>query len=149
MDNLKPVHHKLRDKWRGYTFNFEGEGDRRPDHPFYENVLHPPMMINTFCQEDSENFNLIIVVDGDSVEFEATVDINGGDMFRVDYGSDYNDELFQDRQRAREQREQEKAMRRNKNFNFKCPKCGFQCQNRFRIKHYNVCPGVTVSEHNS
>ena len=146
MDDMKPVHQKNRDKWRGYTFLFEGEGDRRPNHPFYENVLHPPMMINTFCEEDAESNNLILIVDGDAVEFEATCDILGGQMFRVDYGSDYNSELFVDRQQAREKLAMEKKLRRNRNFQFKCSKCSFECQNKYRIKHYNVCPGTRKDE---
>ena len=143
---MKRLHPRLRQRWRGYTFLFEGEGDRRPDHPFYENVLHPPMMINTFCEEFAERGNLIIVVDGDAVEFEATEDIGGGEMLRVDYGSSYNKDLFEDREKAREKIEAEKATRRNINFNFTCPKCGFQCQNKYRIKHYNKCPGLKTME---
>ena len=143
---MKPGLQHQREKWCGCTFCFEGEGDRRPPHPFHENVLHPPMMINTFCEEMSENRNLILVVDDDCVEFEATMDIAGGEMFRVDYGVDYNAELKEDRDNARVAFDQAKKARRNRSFEFTCSKCGFQCQNKFRIKHYKDCAGRDMRE---
>jgi len=121
--NLKTVKANEAIKWTGYTFNFGLNDDRRPQHPFHQNCLHPPMMINTHCEELNETFNLSLTTSEDNVGFEAVRDIAGGETLMVDYGSDYNKELFDDRKHLIECRQKELEERKNRNHNFKCEKC--------------------------
>ena len=57
----------------------------------------------------------------------------------VDYGSEYNKELYDERELQRKEREVELDGRRNRNHNFTCSKCGHSCNDRYRLKHYNLC----------
>ena len=132
---------KLSEKkeWCGYTFFFDVDDERRPSHKFSENVSHAPMMVNTHCEEKDESPNLTLHTDQDIVIFEATREIKGGEMLKVDYGSDYNKELLLERKAACQKREDDMAERPNINLKYKCSKCGQRFHSRFRLKHYNQC----------
>ena len=136
MKTVKAIEKK---KLMGYTFNFGLNDDRRPPHPFSQNCLHPPMMINTHCEENNETFNLILTTEQDCVAFEAVCNIGGGETLKVDYGKDYNNELLEERKQLRESRQKELAGRKNRNHNFRCSKCGHTCHQRYRLSHYNKC----------
>ena len=133
-------------KWIGYTFDFGDNDDRRPPHPFSANILHAPMMVNTHCAEKDETFNLALNTEGDIVVFEAVREILGGETLLVDYGPDYNKELFDEREQQRCSRKNELASRKNRNHTFQCSNCGHTCQQRYRLSHYNSCKVVCSVE---
>ena len=146
INRMRKVTAQEKAKWLGYTFFF-GDGDeRRPSHPFHENVLHPPMLINPQCEEKNEAFNLCLNHVDDVVIFEAVKPIVGGEVFIVDYGKEYNQELYDDRQKKRLDRQEELQQRRNLNHNYKCKDCGYTCHNRFRLSHYSTCAGRQLPE---
>ena len=139
IQKMKTMTQEENKKWIGYTFSFDEGDERRPSHPFHENPLHPPMMVNTHCEEKGETYNLTLNYVDDNVIFEAVKDIVGGDKFVVDYGRDYNKELYEERQEQKRIRQQSISARRNLNHNFKCQHCGYTCHNKFRIRHFNEC----------
>jgi len=114
-------------EWVGYTFKFGDDDNRRPLHNFNENHLHAPMMANTHCFEKNECFNLALFNDGNAVIFEASRSIIGGDMLIVNYGEEYNNELFAERQAARKMRAEQLAKRVHLSHTFECPICGHTC----------------------
>ena len=126
-------------EWCGYTFVFDKDDERRPPHSVGDNVAHAPMMVNTHCEEKNECHNLSLLTEEDIVIFEATRPIKGGEMLVVDYGSDYNKELLEERKAAIQRRRDDLSARRNITHSFKCPKCGQSCHMRFRLRHYNTC----------
>ena len=136
---MRTVTPNQKKKWTGYTFNFGENDDRRPPHPFSANILHAPMMANTHCMEKHEHFNLDLKTEGDCVVFEAVRDIFGGETLLVDYGSEYNQELFEERERLRLAAANELNSRRSRNHTFRCSKCGHTCQQRYRIAHFRAC----------
>ena len=136
---MRTITPQQKSKWTGYCFFFDKDDERRPPHPFSENILHPPMMVNTHCEEKNETFNLNLNVEEDCVVFEAVQDIGGGETLLVDYGSEYNNELLEERLQSDIQRKLDIASRKNRNHNFKCSKCGHTCHERFRLSHYNKC----------
>ena len=136
---MRTISPEQKSKWAGYCFFFDNDDERRPPHPFCENVLHPPMMVNTHCEEKNELFNLSLNVEDDCVVLEAVKDIGGGQTLLVDYGSDYNKELFDERLQRQAQRKLDIDGRKNRNHNFKCSKCGHTCNERYRLSHYNKC----------
>ena len=139
IQNMKKLTEREKKKWAGYTFWFDENDERRPSHSFHENPLHPPMMINTHCEEKKESCNLTLNNIDDVVIFEAVKDIVGGDKFMVDYGNDYNKELYDERQAKKTARQQDISGRRNLNHNFKCEHCGYTCHNKFRLRHFTTC----------
>ena len=139
MRNMRPVLPQDKAEWIGYTFKLNDQDDFRPSHQARDNVLHAPMMANTHCIEKDETFNLSLYHDDDVVIFEASKPIRGGDMLIVDYGDEYNKELFIERIEARKRRAQELASRVHLSHSYKCPACGFTCAPRFRLRHFNKC----------
>ena len=132
-------------EWSGYTFFLNDLADeRRPPHSFDENERHPPMMANTHCIERNETPNISLHYLEDMVILEASRPIGGNESLLVDYGDDYNSELFRDRQAARERRAKELMNRKNIAHNYTCDKCGHTCHSRLRIKHYNKCKATAL-----
>ena len=137
--DMIPITKADKAQWSGYTFFLDTDDERRAPHPFEQNDRHPPMMANTHCIENNEAPNIRLHYLEDMVIFEAIRAIQGNEMLLVDYGDDYNSELFQERQAARARRTQELNNRRNIAHNYTCDKCAFTCHSRLRIKHFNEC----------
>ena len=146
MSGMKSLTPNQKKKWAGYSFYFDGEDDKRPPHPFSQNILHPPMMVNTHCEEHNETFNLLLKCEDDVVIFEAVRSIGGGETLMVDYGTEYNKELFEERQLERSKRKLQLESRKNRNHNFTCSKCGHTCNDRYRLKHFNKCSGQGLGQ---
>ena len=130
-----------RSTWEGYNFQWDDGAVRRPNHHFDDNLHHPPMMVNTHCVEKGENPNLALYIEDDVVIFKVTRTIRGGDILLVDYGSEYNDELLQERTEARRKHQLQLMSRANKQHNYKCDKCGHTSHQNFRLRHYKQCRG--------
>ena len=137
--NMIPVSADDKLVWDGYTFKFDEIDERRPPHHPDDNHLHAPMMANTHCFEKNECFNISLYHDSDIVIFEASKAIRGGDMLIVNYGDEYNNELFTERQAARKKRADEVANRVHLSHTYKCPRCGHTCAQKFRLSHFNKC----------
>ena len=137
--NMVPLTKADKTEWSGYTFFLDDNDERRPPHSFEQNDRHPPMMANTHCVEKNESPNLRLHYLEDIVIFEAIRPIRGNESLLVDYGDDYNSELFREREAARERRAKDLLNRKNIAHNFTCDKCGHTCHSRLRIKHFNKC----------
>ena len=139
-----PVPDEQRDIWDGYIFDASNGVSYIPNHPFEENKVHPPIMVNTHCIEKKEIPNLKLFDHNTNVIiFEATRRITGGQTLLVKYSGKYNKELQIERSIARRNAEcaryADMSSRPNKSFSRQCHLCGHQCQPKFFLKHYNLC----------
>ena len=135
--NMIPLLPQDKAAWDGYTFWYDDKTEVRPSHTAESNHLHAPMMANTHCFENNECFNLSLYHDDNIVIFEASKPIRGGDMIIVDYGDEYNNELWIEREGARKRRAEEIASRVHFSHTYKCPYCGHTCAPKFRLRHFN------------